>query len=91
MTVEEMMPTPKPAMRRPTTRRGIVVDTIWRMTPTLKIKQAPMMDGRRPIMSASEPAKRAPKKVPAERMDVTRDFCDVEMLKPEGSTLVGTA
>lgn len=62
-----------------------------RMTPTTKMKHAMMMDRRRPIMSASEPATSAPTKVPAERIEVMSDFCQVWMLKPEGESVsIGT-
>jgi len=58
----------------------MLVEAVWRMTPTMKIRQARMMDGRRPIASAREPAASAPKKVPAERMEVMSDFWEVEIL-----------
>jgi hypothetical protein len=55
----------------------MVVEATCIATPTAKMAHPVMMVDRRPIQSASEPAKRAPKKVPADRMDVMRDFCHV--------------
>jgi hypothetical protein len=80
MTVAEMMPTAKPAITRPAIRRPMFCAAVWRTTPTTKIMQARMMDKRRPIMSAKLPAKRAPKKVPADRIEVMSDFSQVWML-----------
>ena len=40
----------------------------------MKIKHPAMMVVRRPNQSARSPAKMAPKNVPAERIDVMRDF-----------------
>lgn len=40
----------------------------------IKTRQPKMMVARRPIQSAKSPAIRAPKKVPAERIEVISDF-----------------
>lgn len=66
-------PTPTPAIKRPTTMRGTEVEATWRMTPTEKTPHPVMIVVRRPIQSARAPAKRAPKKVPAERMETISD------------------
>ncbi len=73
MMTAEIKPTPNPAIRRPATMTPIVVDTVSRMHPIVKMKQPMMMVNRRPMKSARSPAMRAPKKVPAERIDVVKD------------------
>lgn len=50
-----------------------------------------MMVVRRPIQSAKSPAIRAPKKVPAERMDVIKDFFQAGKVKAFFSAVVGFA
>ena len=40
---------------------------------------------RRPMKSAKSPATRAPKKVPAERIEAISDFCREGRANPEGS------
>ena len=67
-------PTPKPAMRRPATMSPRVLDAVCSTTPRMKIPHPAMMVVRRPTKSARSPAMRAPKNVPAERMEVMRDF-----------------
>ena len=51
----------------------------------MKTMQPSMMVVRRPVKSAISPAMRAPKKVPAERMETMRDFCQEGRAKPLGS------
>ncbi len=70
-------PTPSPAINRPGTSRAMLVDATWSATPTLKTMQPRMMVVRRPSRSAMSPATSAPKKVPADRMEVMRDFSHV--------------
>ena len=72
----EMKPTPAPAIRRPTTMTGRVVEAVSRIQPTEKTAQPVMMVIRRPMKSATSPAMMAPKKVPAERMEVVKDWLD---------------
>jgi hypothetical protein len=74
MMIADTKPTPIPAMRRPGTSKPTVVEATCRVTPTEKTRQPAMIVERRPHQSARDPAKSAPKKVPAERMDVIRDF-----------------
>lgn len=69
-----MIPTAKPATTRPPTRSPTEAEAVWRMTPTVKRPQAITMDMRRPMASAKYPAKRAPKKVPADRIEVINDL-----------------
>lgn len=71
----ETKPTPIPAIRRPATSRLSPAEAVCRMTPTMKIPQPMMIVVRRPMKSAKSPAAIDPKKVPAERMEVIRDFC----------------
>ena len=77
ITMAETNPTPKPATMRPPTSTPTVVEATCRDTPPAKMAQAMMMDRRRPIQSARLPPKRAPKKVPAERIDVIKLFSQV--------------
>lgn len=70
----ETKPTPNPATRRPATSRPKEVEAVCRITPTMKTTQPLTMVVRRPNQSAKSPAMRAPKKVPAERIDVINDF-----------------
>jgi len=72
----EMKPTPKPAIRRPTTIKGRAVEAVWRMQPTEKTPHPEMIVHRRPMWSAKSPAMMAPKKVPQERILVRRDCWD---------------
>jgi hypothetical protein len=51
-------------------------------TPTEKTPQPVMIVERRPILSASQPEKRAPKKVPADRMETMSDLSLVEVRRP---------
>src|ERR1700733_6105409 len=75
MMIAEMKPTPSPAMTRPTHMRAMPVEAVWQMQPMAKMKQPPMIVKRRPIKSAISPAMIAPKKVPADKIEVVRDFC----------------
>lgn len=46
---------------------------VSQIQPTQKIAHPPMIVMRRPMKSAKSPPMIAPKKVPAERMEVTKD------------------
>jgi len=72
----ETRPTPKPAKKRPARNRSRLVEATWRMTPRLNIQQETIKDQRRPILSAIKGENRAPKNVPAERMETTADDCE---------------
>ena len=63
------MPTPKPAKKRPATNMGMAVAMVCRMTPKVKTTVETMRPSRRPRMSPVGEAVKAPKKVPAERME----------------------
>lgn len=78
----EMRPTPRPAKNLPATNIAWLPDaTVCRMTPRLNtIRQLLMMPHRRPKLSATGAAKRAPKKVPAERIETMRDSCEAVMV-----------
>ena len=86
--IAETKPTPIPAMTRPTTRRGTVVEATCRMTPMMKMIQPTMIVTRRPMKSATSPAIRAPKNVPADRIDTMRDCCEEGKWKAYRSRLV---
>lgn len=55
-------------------RASWLVAAISKMQPIMKTAQPMMMVQRRPMKSATSPAIRAPKKVPADRMDTINDF-----------------
>ena len=84
----ETKPTPKPAIKRPATRRPNPVEAVCRATPRRKTAQPEMMVKRRPIKSARSPAMMAPKKVPADRMEVMRESLDASRAKPADSASV---
>lgn len=63
MTIEEMKPTPKPAIRRPAVMTPRPVEAVSRIPPTTKMAHPRIMVIRRPIKSAISPAAMAPKKV----------------------------
>lgn len=69
----ERRPTPRPAKKRPATKRGIEVEMVWRTTPKQKTKLSMIIPHRRPTVSAIGAAPRAPKKVPAERRETIID------------------
>jgi hypothetical protein len=73
----ETKPMPNPAIRRPGIRTPTLEEATCRMTPSEKMVHPAMIVARRPIQSATEPAIRAPKKVPAERIETMRDFSQV--------------
>ena len=60
--------TPKPAMTRPTMKVAHLVSS-WRPTPRQKTRQDMIRPHLRPTISPIGNAKRAPKKVPAERIE----------------------
>jgi len=70
-------PTPIPAIRRPTTRTETADEATWRIAPTIIIPQPDIIVMRRPIQSARDLAKSAPKKVPADKIETMRDFSHV--------------
>jgi hypothetical protein len=74
MMTAETKPIPKSAVRRPGIR---VEEATCRMTPGEKMVHPAMIVARRPIQSAAEPAIRAPKNVPAERIETMGDISHV--------------
>ena len=72
----ETIPTPQPAKTRPTTKRGRAEAAVCMATPAEKMRTARTMDHLLPRKSAVGAAKRAPKKVPAGKMETTRDCSD---------------
>jgi len=76
-------PTPKPAKKRPAVKRGMEVAAVCMITPALKTQQETMSDQRRPSRSAMTAAPRAPKKVPADRIEtIWDDWLDVTSRSP---------
>lgn len=63
-------PTPRPAKNLPAMNIGGAVDAVCKMTPRLKTAPAAAIRPHRlPRMSAKGAANKAPKNVPADRMD----------------------
>ena len=75
----ETIPTPQPAKRRPTTKRGTVEEAVCIATPAEKTRVARTTDHLLPRISAAGAAERAPMKVPADRMETMRDCWDEVM------------
>src|SRR3984957_210728 len=75
MIIAEMKPTPSPAMTRPTHNRAMREEAVSQMQPMVKMTQRPIIVKRPPVESAASPAMIAPKKVPADNIEVVRDFC----------------
>ena len=69
----DIKPTPKPAKKRPATNRGIAVEAVCRMTPKQNTVIVIIKAIRRPMKSPNGAANKAPKKVPADRMDTIKD------------------
>ena len=77
----ETRPTPYPAKKRPAMKSGCVVAAVWRMTPRLKTRPAEAIKPqRRPSRSPKGAAVKAPKKVPAERIDTISESWDAVIL-----------
>lgn len=76
-----MRPTPRPAKKRPARKSGSATAAVWKMTPRVKTRVDMMSARRRPILSAKKGEARAPKKVPADRMETMADCWDGEMLR----------
>lgn len=57
------------------------VDAVSRMQPMMKTMQPVMIVRRRPMKSAMSPATMAPKKVPADKIEVTSDCFEAGMAK----------
>lgn len=78
----EMRPTPKPAKKRPAMNKGCRVDIVCRITPKLKTRPT---DTMRPILRPSKSpngaAVRAPKKVPADKIETMSESWEAVMLK----------
>ncbi len=70
----EMKPTPRPQMTRPATMTPRPVEAVSRMQPMVNMPHPIMIVVRRPVKSAQSPAIKAPKKVPRDRIEVSRDW-----------------
>ena len=75
----ETIPTPQPAKTRPTAKRGRAEAAVCMATPAEKMRTARTTDHLLPRKSAAGAAKRAPKKVPADKIETTRDCWDEVM------------
>ncbi len=74
-------PTPRPAKKRPATNRGRWVAAVCKMTPKINTPQETIRDHLLPSLSAIGAAPRAPKNVPAERIETTSDCWEEVMFK----------
>jgi hypothetical protein len=59
----------------------MVLDAIWRATPMAKTPQPAMIVVRRPNQSERSPAIKAPKKVPADRIETISELLEEERTK----------
>jgi hypothetical protein len=71
-----MRPTPNPAKKRPAKKMGMAVAAVWRITPRLNTQVEAIKLHLRPMLSAMRGEARAPKKVPADRMETMADSWD---------------
>jgi hypothetical protein len=62
-----------PAKNLPATNRGMSVEIVCKMTPNVKTPVLNIIAHRRPSVSARGADNRAPKKVPAERIETISD------------------
>ena len=76
LLVADMRPTPNPAKNRPARKRGMLTAAVCRMTPKINTNDDRIRPKRRPAQSARGAAPRAPKKVPADRMETIVADCD---------------
>jgi hypothetical protein len=72
--IADIRPTPRPAKNRPTMNIGRSVEAVCKMRPRLKTSPAEAIRPHlRPIISAIGAARRAPKKVPADKIDTIKE------------------
>lgn len=64
----------------PDKKSGMSVEAVWSETPNANIPIAIIRDGRRPSRSPAGAATRAPKNVPALKIDTIREDCEVVRL-----------
>ena len=69
----DTIPTPRPAKTRPTTKRAKALAPACIATPTKKTMTPRTTDHRLPRKSANGAAIKAPKNVPADKIETTRD------------------
>lgn len=62
-----------PAKNLPATNKGMSIEIVCKMTPNVKTPVLNIIAHRRPSVSARGADRRAPKKVPADRMDTISD------------------
>jgi hypothetical protein len=71
----EIRPTPNPAKKRPATKRGIEDEAVCNITPKQNTTRLTISASLLPRKSARGAAARAPKKVPADKIDTIREYC----------------
>lgn len=81
ITIADSKPTPSPENTRPTVKSGIVVEAVCMMIPMINSPHPVIIAHLLPTKSATSAARMAPTKVPAERIEVTRDWSEEEMMK----------
>ena len=72
----EIKPTPNPAKNLPARNKGREVAAVWKITPRMKTQDEAISAQRRPIVSAMKGEAKAPKKVPADKMETMADDSD---------------
>jgi hypothetical protein len=70
----DIKPTPKPAKKRPATKRGIAAEAVWNITPKQKTTRVIISASLLPRKSAKGAAAKAPKNVPADKMETIREW-----------------
>jgi hypothetical protein len=71
----DINPTPRPAKKRPATKSGIATEAVCKITPKLNTTRVTISPRLLPMKSASGAAARAPKNVPADKMETIKDDC----------------
>lgn len=89
MTIADSKPTPSPETNRPPTSVETEEDAVWIITPIMKITHPIKIVNFLPIKSAQSPAMRAPKNVPADMMEVIRDWSGELMWKSAAGVSYG--
>jgi hypothetical protein len=82
----EIKPTPNPAKNLPARNNGMEVAAVCKITPKLNTQLEAIKPHRRPMVSPSAAAQRAPKNVPADRMEtIAEDWLEVTLRCPVAS------
>jgi hypothetical protein len=81
MMIADTNPTPNPAIKRPATNSPRLLEAVCKTQPIPYTTHPRMTVVLRPNQSARSPARMAPKKVQADRMETMRDLWGVGITK----------